>query len=266
MDLLPIVQELEKCSIAERRTYIRQFLRQHRIDYDVQLYPSGENILVHPSGSKPFVAISSHVDVVPGSPGANDNASAVAVCLGLLHRLHTHPVNQIGVAVFFFDEEESGLKGSKAYVREYSIKNIRALLNLELVGQGNQFALWPLNETATGHLLTTFEQAAAEANVPTRRFDRIVTNTADHVSFQQAGLPDAFTVTCVSDADLDVAYHYYKAQEFDVDTSVLLEILQQAPIFRHYHRPTDLSSHLSEDCLRMITNVVWNALLTFDEQ
>lgn len=252
------------CSIAERRMFIRQFLRQHRIDYAVQLYGSGENILVQPAESKPVVAVCSHVDMVPHSPGANDNASAIAVCMDLLSRLKTYRFNHIGVAVFFFDEEESGLKGSKAYVNEYGIRNLRALLNLELVGQGDQFALWPLDDTATGRMLTVVEAAAAEAHVLTRRFDQIITTTADYASFRRAGLQDAFTLTCVSDTDLDVAYHYSKALEFDVDKSVLQEILQQAPLFQHYHQPTDLSRHLSEDSLRMTADVTWSALLKYD--
>lgn len=98
----------------------------------------------------------------------------------------------------------------------------------------------------------------------TNRFDRIVTNTADHISFRQGGLIDDFTITCISEADQTIATHYYKAMEFDVDRQTLYEILQQAPLFRHYHQPTDLSVCMSEKSIQMALNTVWNTLLLLD--
>ncbi|MVM41470.1 M28 family peptidase [Spirosoma sp. HMF3257] len=266
MHLLKIIQELEGGSNRERSNYIKRFLSQHSINYVVHQYQSGENLLVRPDSDKPVVALSSHFDVVPQSPGANDNASAIAVCLAILYKLKTYRFANFDLIVFFFDEEERGLKGSKAYVNQFGIADIQALLNLELVGQGDKFALWSLNERSTGGLLEAFEETARESSIYARRFDQIVTNSADHLSFSKAGLNDAFTITCVSEEDLMVAHHYYKAQEFDVDRSVLQEIMQRAPIFKHYHKPTDLSIHLSEDALQLTADTIWRALLKFDSR
>ncbi|GAB4054126.1 M28 family peptidase [Spirosoma litoris] len=266
MHLLKIIQDLEGSSNNERSNYIKRFLSQNGIDYSVQQYQSGANLIVRPNHRKAVVALSSHFDVVPESPGANDNASAIAVCFAILYKIKTHRFTNFDLAVFFFDEEERGLKGSKAYVNQFGIDDIEALINLELVGQGDRFALWSLNETSSGKILEAFEEAARGANIYSRRFDQIVTNSADHLSFRKAGLNDAFTITCVSEEDLNVAYHYYKAQEFDVDRSVLQEIMQQAPIFKHYHKPTDLSIHLSEVCLQQTTETIWSTLLKFDDR
>lgn len=183
-----------------------------------------------------------------------------------MFKLKTYQFTNFDLVVFFFDEEERGLRGSKAYVSQFGIDNIQALINLELVGQGDRFALWALNETSSGRMLEAFEEAAHQASIYSRRFDQIVTNSADHISFRKAGLNDSFTVTCVSEEDLSTAYHYYRAQEFDVDISVIQEIMQQAPIFKHYHKPTDLSSHLSEVCLLRTAETIWSALLKFDDR
>lgn len=266
MKLLDIVHDLEKGAGRERSEYIKQFLTKYHISFSTQCYNSGENIVVKPTSRKPIVAISSHFDVIPQSPGANDNASAIAVCLAILNKFQTRRFANFDMAVFFFDEEERGLKGSKAYAAEFGIGGMSALINLELVGQGNQFALWSLNEQSTGKALETFEKSAYDSAIPTRRFDRIVTNSADHLSFRKAGLQDAFTITCVSEKDLRVAYHYYKALEFDVDKSVLQEIMQEAPLFKHYHRPSDLSIHLSEDSLQMTADCIWTTLLRLDTE
>ncbi|MBN8826863.1 MULTISPECIES: M28 family peptidase [unclassified Spirosoma] len=264
MDLLTIVQDLETRSIEGRSQYICAFLEQQQIGYTFHRYESGRNILVNHKSTKPLIVISSHFDVVPLSPGANDNASAIAVCLAILNKLESYTFVNFDVAVYFFDEEEHGLRGSKAYVRDFGIDRIKALINLELVGQGDRFALWPVNDLSAGQVLGAFEEAAHELAVTSHRFDQIVTNSADHISFQKAGLVDAFTITCVSESDLHVAYHYYRALEFDVDKSVLQEIIQQAPLFQHYHKSTDLSTYLSEDSLQMTVNTIWNALIRLD--
>jgi hypothetical protein len=112
--------------------------------------------------------------------------------------------------------------------------------------------------------LEALEQQASKDGTPCKRFDKIVTNYADHISFLRAGLSDAFSVTSISPKDIEVAYHYYKAQEFDVDKETLHEIMRQAPIFQHYHQPTDLSSHLSEASLQRVCRIVWNTLVAID--
>lgn len=70
-------------------------------------------------------------------------------------------------------------------------------------------------------------------------------SAADHVSFRSAGLPDAFTVTCMSDLDVEVARQYFKALALGMDQHTLFQMLSRAPIFQHYHqayrylRPTE---------------------------
>lgn len=61
------------------------------------------------------------------------------------------------MAVFFFDEEERGLKGSQAYVAEYGTERFLGIINLEMLGQGDRLALWPLNEQASGRTLNALE-------------------------------------------------------------------------------------------------------------
>lgn len=264
MTLLSHIQNLEGKSTRDRFAWITQFLDRHHISYTLQPYSSGENILVKPRSRKPLVAISSHFDVVSRSPGANDNASAISVCLSILQQLQQHTFTHFDVAVFFFDEEEVGLRGSKAYVHQFGIRELRALFNLEMVGQGNQFALWSLNNTSVNKAADTFTTIAKSLQIDTHRFDQIVTNAADHQSFRKAGLQTAFSITCISDKDIEVANHYYKAQEFDVDKDTLREILAEAPLFRHYHATSDLSVHLSEESLQMTAKTLWNTLKELD--
>jgi hypothetical protein len=45
------------------------------------------------------------------------------------------------------------------------------------------------------------------------------------------------------------------------DPAALLEILAQAPLFRHYHQPTDTYEKLSEAALAMTSAAVWETIL-----
>ncbi|MGB0522191.1 MAG: M28 family metallopeptidase [Flammeovirgaceae bacterium] len=265
MKLLKIVQSLEALSNEDRLDCILTYLKEFDVPYQIQDYHTGANVWTE-SAKKPYIGISSHFDVVPNSPGANDNASAIAVCLEIIRRYKNSEFSNFGLQVYFFDEEETGLKGSKAYVEEYGIDHLLGLINMELVGMGDQFALWPLTNHDYGKILQCFEQVADGRKLKARRFDKIVTNTADHVSFREAGLEDVFTITCISDRDLEVAQHYYKAMEFEVDVSTLKSILRDAPLFEHYHQPTDLAQHLSEASLEMTANTIWETLINLDNR
>jgi Zn-dependent M28 family amino/carboxypeptidase len=269
MNLLEIVQKLENKTSAQRFELATQILADLKISYYVQVYSSGKNIIIKPSSpTQKYVGIGSHFDVVLRSGGANDNATAMAVCFEMLVRAKKHQFKNFEVAGFIFDEEETGLKGSQAYTKEFGVGDLLGLMNLELVGQGDKFALWALNEKSKGNILENFEEIAMKNGIFSQRFDRIITNSADHVSFVDAGLNDVFTITCISDKDLEVSIEYYKAQEKDNAFAwlALSEILKKAPLFAHYHQPSDLSIHLSESTLQMTANTIWETLLAFDER
>jgi Zn-dependent M28 family amino/carboxypeptidase len=72
-------------------------------------------------------------------PGANDNASASAVLLGVAEALATSGIPLKRSVVFIlFGAEEQGVKGSEFYVQHPFIPHARtvAMLNLESVGRG----------------------------------------------------------------------------------------------------------------------------------
>ncbi|TAE16643.1 MAG: M28 family peptidase [Bacteroidetes bacterium] len=267
MQLMDFVRLLEGKSNEERHQCVCDILRDWGVPYQLHLYDTGKNIYYKPETALPHVAIGSHFDVVPFSAGANDNASAIAVALYVLKQSLTHKFDHFSVAFFCFDEEESWLQGSKAYVDAFGVQDLRGIYNLELVGQGDKFALWSLNPTNKGVFLETFEKTAQERGIVSFRFDQIVTNLADHLSFREAGLPaeNAFTITCISDQDLAVAGEYYMAQAQNRSLEDLFRILQKAPLFQHYHQPTDLSTHLSETCLQMTAQTLWQTLLNLDK-
>ena len=101
------------------------------------------NIEVEITGTKhpqQIVIIGAHYDSVLGSPGANDNASAVAAALALARRFAGKKIDKTLRFVFFVNEEppffQAGQMGSMFYAKNCREKNenIIAMLSLETIG------------------------------------------------------------------------------------------------------------------------------------
>ncbi|MEG5030283.1 M28 family peptidase [Microcoleus sp. AT8-B1] len=86
---------------------------------------------------KPIV-IGAHYDTVPGSPGADDNATGVAVLLELARDIASAPL-KYPVQLVAFDMEEYGYLGSSHRAAKYKQqqKSIRLMISLEMLGYCN---------------------------------------------------------------------------------------------------------------------------------
>jgi hypothetical protein len=106
--------------LAERKANLRArdllIKSLQTIGYKPVLQGDYDNIVV--TSSEPqdglYLLLGAHYDSVPGTPGADDNGSAVAVCLECARLIME---NQIGsIIIVFYNREEDGLLGSKDFV------------------------------------------------------------------------------------------------------------------------------------------------------
>jgi hypothetical protein len=92
------------------------------------------------AGASAYYVVGAHYDTVPGTPGADDNASAVAVMLGLASRLRRAKLNAPVLFVAFTLEEPpaylTGHQGSRMFVHQCQSNGHRVLgaIVLEMVG------------------------------------------------------------------------------------------------------------------------------------
>lgn len=89
--------------------------------------------------NKPPILIGAHYDGVPGTQGADDNASGVAVLLELA-RLFTEEPARSPIRLIAFDLEEYGLLGSADYAQAIRLQQepVRLMLSLEMLGYCTQ--------------------------------------------------------------------------------------------------------------------------------
>ena len=88
-------------------------------------------------GGSPIL-IGAHYDAVPGTPGADDNATGVAVLLELARSFAAQPA-KYPVRIVAFDMEEYGLLGSTQYAEDLKQQgqSLRLMLSLEMLGYCN---------------------------------------------------------------------------------------------------------------------------------
>ena len=79
--------------------------------------------------------LGAHYDTVPGSPGADDNASAIAVLLEVARNIQAVPLNAT-LRLITFSLEEAGYIGSTHYAEEARKRGdkIVGMISLEMVG------------------------------------------------------------------------------------------------------------------------------------
>ena len=136
---------LSDAHLVEVFRYVKESLETY--GYAVELDPftfqseTFENIIARKNGMKSDarIIVGAHFDSVPGSPGADDNASGVSVMLELARilaeRKWNHTVEFIG-----FHMEEWNMIGSQAYVEKLKRDRIqiRGMISLEMVGYATE--------------------------------------------------------------------------------------------------------------------------------
>ncbi|MEO1621073.1 MAG: M28 family peptidase [Cyanobacteria bacterium J06632_3] len=204
------------------------------------------------------ILVGAHYDTVPGSPGADDNASGIATLLTLAELLYTQPARR-SIHLIAFDLEEYGLVGSTACAQRWQEQGqpLHLMLSLEMLGyfseephsqqypikllhriypdKGNFIALVGNEKTLFKmmRLQRSLKQAGAPCWwLPVINQGKLIpaTRRSDHAPFWDAGYP---AVMMTDTADL------------------------RNP---HYHGPTDRLETLSIEMMSCITMGLANYL------
>ena len=201
--------------------------------------------------------LAAHYDTVEGSPGADDNASGLAVLLEVAARLKRTTLSR-PVQFIAFCLEEEDLLGSRAYVNHLAAtgQSVHGAIVLECVGYasdqessqtippgipvavpsvGNFLAL--IGNQASAQLTTALTQAMAPMIpvvpliVPGNGEQLPDTRRSDHTAFWEQGIPAAMVTDTAN--------------------------------FRnpHYHRATDTIETLNLNFLTAVTDAVTAAIL-----
>ena len=229
------------------------------------------------SQGTPPLLVSAHYDTVPDSPGADDNASGVAVLLECARMLSSADLST-AIEFVAFDLEEaqpegSGLVGSSAFVEELGGKEAyRGLYNLEMVGYtsgpggqghppGFQFILPEVYENVRrrdfrGDFMAVVSQGRGielgrRLESASRRFVEELEVVPMELSLPPAAMPDIFR----SD----------HAPFWLAGTPAVM--VTDTADFRnpHYHRPTDTPDTLDYGFMANVARALVATLAQYDD-
>ena len=191
-----------------------------------------------PEYAHELVILSAHYDHMGSSPdgtywpGANDNASGVAVLLEIARSWREHGfVPRRTVMFAAWDAEEIGLLGSYYYVDHpiYPLESTLSVINLDMIGIGTESLTIAGSETLSSHLV----KLANEKNVTTHLSD---SGRSDHAPFLESGIEAALLI-------------------WEDDGSFI----------DHYHRPADNIDVIEPEGLSTVAEIANLALLDIVE-
>jgi hypothetical protein len=264
--LLEYVRSLENQSNRTRGLRVQLALRSMGIEPTIQecRLLKITNIIVDlaPGFKGKRLLFSAHYDAVKGSPGANDNASGVAVLLGLCREL-----NNAGIPtrIVFFDREEAwfrtlwlrlGLLGSLNYVLRNKVNNITAVYNLEFCGRGDVLGVWPVKRRekdlpAVKRVVKVADKLRLDvqcAHIPW------ILLSSDHLSFRLRGTANAVTLTLLPASQIPVMRNMISS------LSVPKLLLKRKAVLPEplslIHTDRDSSSQVNEKSLKLILSVL----------
>jgi len=219
------------------RSYLSSVLESQGLETLRQPYrENGENVyalLPSTTGSEEYVVVGAHFDTVDRSPGASDNATGCAVVLGVAQHLIALPARARNVFLVFFDEEERGLVGSRAFAEMLAAegKEVVAAHTIDQMGwDGDGDGAIELEIPYDG-ALDLYRQAAAASGF-SGQIHVTEERGSDHTAFRALGMPAVG----------------------------LTEEYRNGDTTPHIHRPTDSWDTVDFEYLATVTRLVQAAI------
>jgi acetylornithine deacetylase/succinyl-diaminopimelate desuccinylase-like protein len=246
-----LIALLEGRSNDDRQAAVALYLKARGVEVARHRFASfegsGENFAVDVGEGPRTLVLIAHHDAVPGSPGANDNAAAVAILLTLLERLPRLP--GLRVRLLFTAAEELGYLGARAYVRETPLRDVAGVLSLELCGIGDCLAVWDVaGETPfLGAVRAALEAQGLTRDAGYHLVGRIPVFGSDHRAFAAAGIP-AYGLSAMPFAHADALRQF----ALKPARGLLMHLVRRPPPFDTYHTPRDAASTIQPSALALV--------------
>jgi len=148
-----------------------------------------------------FIFITAHYDHLGSMggttyfPGANDNASGIALLMNLAHYYASHP-QRYSMGFICFAAEEAGLVGSKYFTEHplVPLSQIRFLINTDLAGTGSE-GITVVNATEFPKEFALMNEVNDKDHLLVKINPRGKAANSDHYYFTEKGVPSFFFYT-----------------------------------------------------------------------
>ena len=160
---------------------------------------SGANVVVTlPGSGTRTILVGAHLDRVNVGRGAVDNGAACAALIELIAAFKAEPLEHSTLQIVFFDREEAGLLGSRAFLA--GGHHVDYAVNLDIFAYGNE--IFATSSHSEGRLLRSLRAASDAAGMPLRTVPRASYPNSDHVAMMNAGI-ETLGLALIDTADID---------------------------------------------------------------
>ena len=220
----------------------------------------GHNVVVSLGAGPPRIVVGGHFDadrLDDGtlSHGLVDNAAGVLVLLRVAETLRDADL-QGAVHVVFFDMEELGLLGSRAYVQSLDPAPGTVMVNVDIVAYGDTLLYGPGDLSAERPLARRVHRVCSRHAVACVGTPRMP--PSDDRSFQRAGIP------AVSLAVLPAEEAHRVWLFLNGDLSATLRGALTPPILRTIHTERDTADKLEPEAMTRAARIVTDLVLGLD--
>lgn len=199
-------QVADYTSIIVDRRALKDVPTTIEIDIESKLiksFPASNICGIVPGTNTPdsIIVITAHYDHLGGMgkdtyfPGANDNASGVALLLNLAKFYAVNPA-KYSIAFLLFSGEEAGLLGSMHFSENplFDLKKIRFLINTDLAGTGED-GITVVNASVFKKEFDLLNKVNTQGGYLTKMYSRGKAANSDHHWFTEKGVPSFFIYT-----------------------------------------------------------------------
>lgn len=185
--------KLQRDTNAGRLEAVREILTARGIPFEIQTFDGGgSNVVVTFGGQGREIVVGAHFDAVKLkdgslSRGMVDNGAGVIALAGLAEALRGKPLRH-RVRVVFFDQEELGLQGSKAFVATRKPAEVAAAVNVDIAGYGDTLIFGGGKEEGSAPVYRALQRVCAARRLSCLEFASFP--PGDDRSFEAAGIPN----------------------------------------------------------------------------
>lgn len=126
---LALTERHEQSSREQVVIYLERQLAVFCEETSISTYSeTGNNVIATIKATKEtdeWIVLGAHYDSVKDCPGANDNATGVALIYEVAKHIEKLKERNYNVYIVFFDEEESGLLGSRAFAKRVKKEGVK---------------------------------------------------------------------------------------------------------------------------------------------
>ena len=205
-DTARIAKSLEAITAARdnnaRRDAIVEQLRTLAVEPLVERFGEGRgagaNVVVTlPGSGTTTILVGAHLDRVNVGRGAVDNGAACAALVELIAAFKAAPLEHSTLQIVFFDREEAGLLGSRAFFA--AGHRVDYAVNMDIFAYGD--AIFATASHPDGVLLRTLRAVGKEHGMALRDVPPASYPNSDHVTMMNAGI-ETLGLALIDTADI----------------------------------------------------------------